>query len=192
MFTFRRFCTTLVAVWLWSAASDAQDFISQSGTPVGPEELSKFFVVLPDGSGLPAGKGTAADGLKIFAEKCAHCHGEQLEGIKDLGRIALVGGRGSLASDKPLKTVESYWPYTSTLYDYIWRAMPFDQPGSLAPDEIYALCAYILSVAEIINEKQVMDRETLPKVVMPNVNGFYDGADPDVQMNRAKTTETPK
>lgn len=173
----------VLALGLLSTAVIAEDPLTKAGTPVSPEELSAFFTVLPDGTGLPPGKGTSAEGKKLYAEKCAHCHGEHLEGIKELGGPTLVGGRGSLATDKPMKTVESFWPYTSTLYDYIWRAMPFDLPGSLTPDEVYSLSAYILSISKIIDEKEVMDAQTLPRVVMPNAKGFYDGSDPDVAQN---------
>lgn len=175
-------CAALICVCL-STTVVAQDPLAKAGTPVSPEELSAFFAVLPDGKGLPPGKGTAEEGKELYANKCAHCHGEHLEGIKELGGPTLVGGRGSLATDKPMKTVESFWPYTSTLYDYIWRAMPFDLPGSLTADEVYSLCAYILSTSRIIDEKEVMDAKTLPMVVMPNAKGFYDGSDPDVAEN---------
>lgn len=187
MFTFEEFCL-IIAVGLFSTSASAQDYRSMVGTPVASQELSKFFAVLPDGTGLPAGQGTASEGQKIYAEKCAHCHGEHLEGSKDVGGPAIIGGRGSLSTKKPLKTVESYWPYTSTLYDYIWRTMPFDLPGSLTPDQVYSLSAYILSAGKIIDDKQVMDAKSLPKVVMPNANGFYDGADPDVVANRSYTS----
>lgn len=172
------------AACLWSVSAAAQDIEFQIGTPVSSQELSKFFTVLPNGSGLPPGEGTAAAGRKIYAERCAHCHGDHLEGSKEVGGPALVGGRDSLASDKPVKTVESYWPYTSTLYDYIWRSMPFDQPGSLTADEVYALSAYILFVGGIVDEDQVLNAKKLPQVVMPNVNGFYDGSGPELDMYR--------
>jgi len=191
MFMLKRLCVTS-ALGLLSLSAAAEDFHSNVGTPVSTAELSKFFAILPNGTGLPPGKGTAAAGEKIYADRCAHCHGARLEGLREVGGPPLVGGRGSLATDKPLKTVESYWPYTSTLYDYIWRAMPFDQPGSLTPDAVYSLCAYILSMGKIIDGKQVMDAGSLPKVVMPNVNGFYDGSDPDVEMNRSQHPGTPK
>lgn len=171
-----------VAVSLLSTSGTAEDLKTQIGVPVQDDELARFFSILPDGTGLPAGEGYAATGRQIYGERCSYCHGQNLEGIKAMGNLALAGGRGSLASDEPVKTVESYWPYASTLYDYIWRAMPFDRPGSLTPDEVYSLTAYILSVGKIISESQVLNAETLPKVVMPNVKGFYDGAGPDLGM----------
>jgi cytochrome c len=165
-----------------STSSTAEDLKTQIGVPVQANELARFFAVLPDGTGLPAGEGDAATGRQIYSVKCSHCHGQNLEGIKAMGSLALAGGRGSLASNEPLKTVESYWPYASTLYDYIWRAMPFDRPGSLMPDEVYSLTAYILSVGKIISESQVLNAQTLSRVVMPNAKGFYDGGGPELGM----------
>jgi cytochrome c len=156
------------------------------GTPVSADELKKFFAIPPDGTGLPEGQGTAAAGQQIYAERCAHCHGEHLEGSKEVGGPTLTGGRGSLASAHPLKTVESYWPYATTLFDYIWRTMPFDQPGSLSPDDVYALSAYILSVGKVIDDKKILNAQTLPKVVMPNANGFYDASKSDFDTYRLK------
>lgn len=156
------------------------------GTPVGQSELGHFFAIQPDGAGLPPGSGVAAAGETVYAEKCAMCHGEKLEGVDGSGAPALSGGRNTLATAKPLKTVESYWPYASTLYDYIWRAMPFDQPGTLTPDEVYALSAFILSQGKIIDEHQVLDATTLPKVEMPNAKGFYRDPGPDRLIYRAE------
>jgi mono/diheme cytochrome c family protein len=150
------------------------------GTPVSKEELSRYFAIQPDGEGLPPGSGTAKVGAGLFAQKCAMCHGDKLQGVQAAGGPTLIGGRGSLTSDKPLKTVESYWPYTSTLFDYIWRAMPFTEPGSLTPDEVYSISAYILEQAKIIDDKTVLDAKSMPKIEMPNAKGFYDGRGPDL------------
>ena len=133
--------------------------------------------IAPDGTGLPPGSGTVAAGREIFAVRCAKCHGEKANG--DVGP-ALVGGQGTLATAKPLKTVGSYWPYATTVWDYISRAMPFDQPGLLKPPEVYAVVAYILSINGIIATDQVMDAKSLPKVKMPNRNGFVSDPRPDV------------
>lgn len=173
-----------------SASGDAA--IDSIGTPVSPAELAKFFVIMPDGEGLPAGSGTAAAGLPLYAEKCAMCHGENLEGIDGSGAPPLAGGRGTLATNKPFKSVESYWPYASTLYDYIWRAMPFHEPGSLTPDEVYAITAYILSFGKIIDEDTVLDAKSLPKVKMPNADGFYVDNGPDRLIYRAQDGATTK
>ncbi|WP_411976632.1 c-type cytochrome [Sulfitobacter faviae] len=116
--------------------------------------------------------------LCILRSLCSSCHGENLEGIAELGAPKLIGGRGSLASDKPVKTIESYWPYSSTLFDYVHRAMPLHAPGSLSADEVYAVSAYILGRAGITSDEPdaMLDAESMPKVVMPNADGFI--ADP--------------
>jgi cytochrome c len=125
--------------------------------------------VRPDGKGLPDGSGTVEHGKEVFAENCAACHGDNGQGgIKD----RLVGGQGTLASGKPIKTVGSFWPYATTLFDYIHRAMPYQAPGSLSVDDYYALTAYILSLNGILSPDGKLDKETLPKVKMPNRDGF--------------------
>lgn len=126
--------------------------------------------VRPDGQGLPAGQGTAAGGEAIFVEQCASCHGEFGEAV---GRYpVLIGGGDSLASSNPVKTVGSYWPYASTLWDYIHRAMPFGDAQSLNVDETYAVTAYVLYLNDLVAEDFVLDRNSLPKVAMPNRDGF--------------------
>lgn len=180
---FRRFAVFLAAV-LALASAHAQDHDAAIGTPVSTEELAKFFAIQPGGIGLPPGSGTVSEGKEIYNQRCFYCHGQNLEGNYDAAGPALAGGRGSLTSDKPLKTVESYWPQASTLFDYTWRAMPFDQPGSLSADEVYALVAYILSEGKIVDEDARMDAEALSKIVMPNAEGFYDGSGPDLRIYR--------
>ena len=140
------------------------------GRPANPDEIKLWNLdVRPDGTGLPDGSGTAALGKEIFAENCAACHGENGQGgIND----RLVGGQGTLASDNPIKTVGSFWPYATTLFDYIHRAMPYQAPGSLSVDDYYALTAYILSLNGIQPSGGKLDKETLPKVKMPNRDGF--------------------
>ncbi len=150
------------------------------GRPASEAEIAVIDIdVMPDGTGLPAGSGDFATGEAIYADKCASCHGDNLEGVKGTGAPMLIGGRGSLASGSPVKTVESYWPHASTLFDYINRAMPLYEPGSLQPDEIYALSAYILGRADVIEKDQVLDAETFRKIVLPNVNGFVEDPRPD-------------
>ena len=140
----------------------------------------------PDGSGLPPGKGSYEDGKKVYAESCAACHGEKLEGLPPpgAGGDKLIGGRGSLASAAPVKTVESYWPYATTLFDYIKRAMPFNAPGNLTDDQVYAVTAYILGEANIVPKTAVMDAASIPKVEMPNRKGFVPDPRPEIELYR--------
>ena len=133
--------------------------------------------IAPDGTGLPEGSGTVAAGREVFAMQCARCHGPRAQG--DVGP-ALVGGQGTLATARPLKTVGSFWPYATTLWDYINRAMPFDKPGLLKPSEVYAVAAYVLYLNGIIRDVDVMDSKTLPKIRMPNRDGFVSDPRPDV------------
>jgi mono/diheme cytochrome c family protein len=148
------------------------------GRPPTPEEMRDLATAIaPDGTGLPEGSGTVAEGKDVFAMHCARCHAPNAQG--DVGP-ALVGGQGTLATARPLKTVGSFWPYATTLWDYINRAMPFDKPGLLKPSEVYALAAYILNINGIIRDGDVMDAKTLPKVKMPNRDGFVADPRPDV------------
>ena len=143
-----------------------------------PEEIRDLgSAVAPDGQGLPAGSGSVSEGRVVFAAQCARCHGPAGEG--DVG-ARLVGGQGTLRTPRPLKTVGSFWPYATTLWDYINRAMPFDKPGVLSPSEVYAASAFILNLNGIIVETQVMDAVTLPKIRMPNRDGFVPDSRPDV------------
>jgi len=135
-----------------------------------PEEIAGWDISIdPSGAGLPAGSGTARQGAAIFAAKCAACHGEGGGGKPN---DPLVGGEGTIATDRPLKTVGSYWPYATTLFDYIRRAMPLPESKSLKDEEVYALAAYILAQNKIIGEDDVMDARSLPQVRMPNREGF--------------------
>ena len=152
------------------------------GTPVGANELQRFLAIPPDGAGLPPGGGTVAAGEAVFGARCASCHGDNLGGTKAIGAPALIGGRGSLASPSPVKTVESYWPYATTLFDYVRRAMPMDAPGSLSDDEVYAVSAYILSRGGIAVPAAGLDAATLPAVEMPNRNGFVADHRPELPL----------
>ncbi|MGE0446684.1 MAG: c-type cytochrome [Vicinamibacterales bacterium] len=125
--------------------------------------------VFADGRNLPPGSGTAIEGATVYGSRCRACHGAGGAGGP---ADRLVGGQGSLASAMPLKTVTSYWPYATTLFDYIQRAMPLRSPGSLTSDEVYAVTAYLLAQGGIIGETARMDASTLPRVEMPNRNGF--------------------
>lgn len=150
------------------------------GRPATPAEIALWDIdVRPDGKGLPPGSGTVAHGKEVFADNCSACHGDNgVGGIKD----RLVGGKGTLASDAPVKTVGSYWPYATTLFDYIHRAMPYQAPGSLSDDDTYAVTAYILSLNGILSVDGKLDRASLPKIRMPNRDGFV----PDPEFDPAK------
>ena len=125
--------------------------------------------VLPDGQGLPPGSGAADAGRAVYVAHCSACHGPTgVEGPNDV----LVGGQDSLKTSRPLKTVGSFWPYATTLWDYINRAMPFAAPRSLSADDVYAVTAYVLYLNGIVTEHQVLSQSTLPEVMMPNRNGF--------------------
>ena len=145
--------------------------------PTADEVRNLGGAIAPDGGGLPEGSGTVAAGRDVFAAQCARCHGPRAQG--DVGPV-LVGGQGTLATARPLKTVGSFWPYATTLWDYINRAMPFDKPGLLKPSEVYAVAAYILNLNGIIGNADVMDGKSLPKVQMPNRDGFVADPRPDV------------
>ena len=146
--------------------------------PTKAEILKADLTVLPNGSGLPSGAGTPREGKQAYAALCAACHGAQGEGAP--GYAALVGGRGTLAGPYPVLTVGSYWPQATTLWDYIRRAMPYQSPGSLTNDQVYAITAWILFANGIIPEDTRLDRRTLPRVEMPNRGGFVPDSRPDV------------
>jgi S-disulfanyl-L-cysteine oxidoreductase SoxD len=142
------------------------------GKPATPEEIARWNItVYPDGKGLPVGSGNAQLGAKIYADKCAECHNDKGEG-RQAQYPALVGGRGTLATNSPVKTVGSYWPYATTLFDYIRRAMPYTHPRSLKVDEVYSVTAFVLFLNGIVDEKQDLNQNNLPSVQMPNRNGF--------------------
>jgi len=147
-----------------------------------PEQLKQIDIdVTPDGKGLPPGSGTAAKGKDVYTRRCETCHGPTgTEGPQD----ALAGGKGSLATSKPQKSVGSYWPYATTLWDYINRAMPFDHPSTLSVDEVYSAAAYVLFLNGIVGEQDVLDQTTLPKIQMPNRNGFVSDPRPDVPLKK--------
>ena len=141
------------------------------GTLATAEQIAGWDIdVRPDGKGAPIGSGTAADGEEVYAERCASCHGDFGEGV-DRWPI-LAGGLGSLATGDPVKTVGSYWPYASTVYDYVYRAMPFGEAQSLTHDETYQVVAYILNMSDVIDDEFVLSNETIASVKMPNANGF--------------------
>jgi mono/diheme cytochrome c family protein len=166
----------LAAILVFSAPAGAAMAETKTafdfGQPITSADLQRYLSIPPNGAGLPPGQGDASQGQMVYEEKCAACHGEKLEGISETGAPALIGGRGTLVTAKPFKTVESYWPYATTVFDYVRRAMPFNAPGSLTGDEVYAVTAYVLTSGKIISESQVMDASSLPEVEMPNLRGF--------------------
>jgi len=140
------------------------------GRPPSGEEIRAWDIsVDPEGNGLPEGSGTAAEGEAVYRRRCSECHGEKGEGSEE---AALVGKRESLQSARPLKTVGSYWPYATTLWDYVNRSMPFDQPGILTAGQVYAVTAYVLFLNGIVGENEELNERTLPEVRMPNRDGF--------------------
>jgi S-disulfanyl-L-cysteine oxidoreductase SoxD len=140
------------------------------GRPATPEEIAGWDIdVRPDGAGLPAGRGSVAQGQAIYDVKCANCHGTFGESNSYL---QIAGGVGTLASDQPMRTTGSKLNHATTLWDYINRAMPFNAPKSLTSDEVYALTAFVLNLNDILPADAVLDRDSLPRVVMPNRNGF--------------------
>lgn len=139
-------------------------------TPTADEVRAWDIAVGPEGKELPPGSGTAKDGAKIFAQKCVACHGPTLEGTR-FGP-ALVGGEGTLTTLHPSRTIGAYWPFATTIWDYIDRAMPRDRPRSLSADEVYSLTAFLLFRSGIVKEDAVIDAKTLPKIQMPNRNNF--------------------
>ena len=163
-----RLLAVLVALVL-SASALAQDTGPGLGRAATPEEIARADLTVAAGKPLPPGSGSVADGEAVYRQHCLACHGEAGIG----GPMErLTGGIGSLTSERPLKTVASYWPYAETVFDYIRRAMPTIAPESLSDDQVYAVTAYILSVDGIVGEDAVLDAESLPRVRMPNRDGF--------------------
>jgi S-disulfanyl-L-cysteine oxidoreductase SoxD len=140
------------------------------GTPVSAADLSAWDTsIMPDGAGLPSGSGTASQGAAIYATKCAACHGQEGKG----GISSAVTARAPISSiNSAEKTIGNFWPYATTLFDFIRRAMPWQEPRTLTNDEVYALTAYLLSLNRVIGDGDVMNATTLPRVRMPNRDGF--------------------
>lgn len=159
-------CLTVLAGCASPPARETPDL----GRVATPAEVTGWDVSIPpDGTGLPPGRGTSAQGAVVFEQKCQSCHGEKGAGQPN---DRLVGGHGTLAGKTPVRTVGSYWPYATTVFDYVRRAMPYTQSHSLGDDEVYAVTAYLLHLNGVIGESDVMNAETLPKVRMPNRDNF--------------------
>jgi len=159
--------STLVLTSAVAVAADGPNL----GRVATPEEIAAWDVSIdPDGVSLPPGSGTPKQGEIVYLAKCVACHGEKGAGKPN---DQLVGGQGTLPGDKPpVKTVGSFWPYATTIFDYIRRAMPYNESKSLTNDEVYAVVAYILQLNGVIGENDTIDAKTLPKVKMPNRDGF--------------------
>jgi S-disulfanyl-L-cysteine oxidoreductase SoxD len=165
-----RRAVSVIALAAILAAGGASAETPNLGKPISEADISAWDIsIQPDGTGLPKGSGTSAQGMAIFAEKCASCHGNNGKG----------GVAAAVVDDRPLagisaanKTIKNFWPYATTVFDFIRRAMPFQSPRSLTDDEAYALTAYILAQNKLIGEGETINAETLPKVKMPNRDNF--------------------
>jgi S-disulfanyl-L-cysteine oxidoreductase SoxD len=169
MYTRNRRCAiVLLAAVLATTATAAQS--PNLGAPISEADLRAWDIsILPDGTGLPPGSGTPEQGARIYAAKCAACHGENGKGGVN---AALVGGAPLTSGIETMKALANFWPYATTLFDFTRRAMPWQQPRTLTDDEVYALTAYILALNKIVSDNAEMNAETLPKVRMPNRDGF--------------------
>jgi len=157
----------VLALALTSSAAFAQ--APNLGKPINPAEIAAWDInILPDGTGLPPGSGTPAEGARVYAAKCSACHGQNGKG----GPNAALAGGSPIKDMESEKTIANFWPFATTVFDYIRRAMPWRQPRSLSNDEVYALTAYIFSINKVIGENDAMNAQTLPKVQMPNRGGF--------------------
>ena len=172
MSTFRHGLKGLALMALLYPALSADSQETGLGVAIDADALAGFDLVAPpDGSGFPAGSGTAREGRAVYDARCAACHAADGTGVS--GNTVIVGG--DMHSDQaPLRTVGSYWPHASTLFDFVRRAMPADAPKSLSDEEVYQVIAYVLFLNGIVDEDQRLDRESLMRVRMPNAGGFID------------------
>ena len=169
-FHFNFLVPVLCAAACVTAAAQTPSYKNVGRTPTAQEVQAMDIAIGTDGKELPPGSGNAKIGAQLFADKCMVCHGENQQGSAQAP--ALVGGKGTLSSMRPMMTAGSYWPFATTIFDYIRRAMPRFQEGTLKVDEVYSLTAFILYRNDIIKEDDVIDAKTLPKIKMPNRDGF--------------------
>ncbi|QSP93883.1 cytochrome c [Marinobacter salinisoli] len=191
MFSFRKCGPTLALIcsaavlmpFSQRAFAESAGYYGVGETPTEEQIAAWDIDIRPDGAGLPEGSGSVDEGMAVYETYCASCHGAFGEGM---GRYPkLSGGEGTLAEDRPEKTIGSYWPYASTLWDYIHRAMPFFAPQSLTDDQVYAVTAYVLNLNYIVDGDFVANKDTLPKVEMPNSGNFvWEDPRPDIQNER--------
>jgi S-disulfanyl-L-cysteine oxidoreductase SoxD len=165
----RAACLAAFAAFLLTAGAAAgEDY--RLGRAATPAEIAQWDIdIAANGAGLPPGQGSVREGEALFARRCASCHGDRGQG-GPMDR--LTGGAGTLATKKPVKTVGSFWPYATTLFDFVRRAMPFDAPQSLSPSETYAVCAYVLLLNGLLPDDATLDAKSLPLVRMPNRHAF--------------------
>lgn len=162
----------LLLLAAWMAPAGSQEARIQLGTPIDEDQLSGFdLIAAPDGSGMPTGAGTARQGRAVYELNCLRCHAVNGEGVS--GNTVIAGG-DMRSEESPLRTVGSYWPHASTLFDFIRRAMPADAPKTLSDDEVYQVTAYVLFLNGIVGEDESVNSETLTAIVMPNGDGFID------------------
>lgn len=171
-------CLKLAVLGMIVAAPAQADRLNL-GREATPAEVAAWDIdVRPDGEGLPEGSGDVATGEEVFAERCAFCHGDFGEGV-DRWPV-LAGGQDTLTEERPVKTIGSYWPYLSTVYDYIYRAMPFGEAQSLTPDEVYAITAYLLYMNDVVaDEDFTLSHENLTEIRLPNEENFFEDPRPD-------------
>ncbi len=175
---------------LFPISSVAQSPTYNLGRVPSADELrAAGYSVSPSGKELPPGSGTAQEGAKIFAQKCAVCHGPTGEGGQSGPR--LVGGKGTITTPNPVRTIGSFWPFATPLWNTINRSMPAGQPGTLQPDEVYALTAFILYRNNIVQETDVIDVKSLPKIEMPNRNGFIPAKLEEINQKRCRVGTCP-
>ena len=164
---------TAVVMLLLAVATSTSSVAQETpklGRPATPAEIAGWDISIPpDGTGLPPGNGTPEQGAVVYTQKCQSCHGEKGAGKPN---DQLVGGQGTLTSKSPVRTIGSYWPYATTVFDYVRRAMPYTESKSLTNDEVYAVTAYLLHVNGIIGAQDAMNAQSLPRVKMPNRDNF--------------------
>jgi mono/diheme cytochrome c family protein len=172
----------MVLLQPWAAAAGERYGLGRRATT---EEIAGWDIdVRPDGTGLPAGQGSVQDGEEVYLEQCASCHGEFGEAF---GRFPpLMGGFDTLTMDRPVKTIGSYWPYATTVFDYVYRAMPFGYAQSLTADQTYAVVAYLLYLNEVVDDESfVLSDQNLASIEMPNRDGFIERHGPDLPPREA-------